>query len=510
MEQVFRACVLEARDHGQTVFLSSHILSEVDAVCDRVAMLHTGRIIQTGAMQSIRSAASVRVQATFAGDVPDVSGVEGVANATVSDHTLECDVTGSMQAVMAVLVQAGVTQVRTRESSLEELFLSLYGDDAADLAAASWPRRSPARRRWSWWSAPNDTVRAPTPRSPAARSRQVRTGPSRAAYTFGATVAVTASSYVSSFPSAASRHELAVSTGRDSGLAVLLGPVTSLETVGGYTVYKLFVFLTTIAALWSLLAATRLLRGEEDAGRWQIVLAGNTGATRTTAATLIGLGAAIGVVAAAVSIFTWLAGRDGHIGFGAGDSVVYAASIAVPAAVFAAVGAVTAQMGKTRRVAVGIGVVVIAASFVLRMIADSGSGTRWLAWATPFGWSENVHPFTRNNLVPFLPATLTVVALGLLTIVLAAPRDAGDGIVSGRENAAPREFGLRSPSGLARRLELPTLVAWGGGVFAAGVAFGIVAKATRPLLRARCATRWTARRRRVLRHEVRGRGVPPR
>ena len=137
MEQVFRACVLEARDRGQTVFLSSHILSEVDAVCDRIAMLHTGRIIQTGDLQSIRRAASVRVQATFAGDVPDVSGVDGVANATVSDHTLECDVTGSMQAVMAVLVQAGVTQVRTREPSLEELFLSLYGDDAADLAAAS-------------------------------------------------------------------------------------------------------------------------------------------------------------------------------------------------------------------------------------------------------------------------------------------------------------------------------------------------------------------------------------
>ena len=307
--------------------------------------------------------------------------------------------------------------------------------------------------------------------------RQVRTGAIACGLAFGATVAVTASSYVSSFPSAASRHELAVSTGRDSGLAVLLGPVTSLETVGGYTVYKLFVFLTTIAALWSLLAATRLLRGEEDAGRWQIVLAGNTRATRATAATLIGLGAAIGVVAAAVSIFTWLAGRDGHLGFGAGDSVVYAASIAVPAAVFAAVGAVTAQIGKTRRVAVGIGVVVIAASFVLRMIADSGSGTRWLAWVTPFGWSENVHPFTRNNLVPFLPATLTVVALGLLAIVLAARRDAGDGIVSGREDAAPREFGLRSPSGLARRLELPTLVAWCSGVFAAGVAFGIVAKA---------------------------------
>ena len=99
MEQVFRACVLEARDRGQTVFLSSHILSEVDAVCDRVAMLHAGRIIETGDLQSIRRAASVRVQATFTGAVPDLSGVEGVAEVAVADHTIECDVTGSMQRV---------------------------------------------------------------------------------------------------------------------------------------------------------------------------------------------------------------------------------------------------------------------------------------------------------------------------------------------------------------------------------------------------------------------------
>ena len=314
----------------------------------------------------------------------------------------------------------------------------------------------------------------PSPVAPSGRCGPVR---SRAAVAFGVTVAATASSYVSSFPSVASRHELAVSTGRDSGLAVLLGPVTSLDTVGGYTVYKLFVFLTTIAALWSLLAATRLLRGEEDAGRWQLVLAGNTRAAHATAATLVGLGAAIGVVAATVSIFTWLAGRDGDIGFGVGDSLVYAGSIAVPAVVFAAVGAVTAQLGKTRRVAAGIGVAVLAVSFVLRMIADSGSGTRWIAWTTPFGWSENVHPFTRNDLVPFVPAALTVVALGVLAIVLAAHRDAGDGIVSSRDDVAPRAFGLRSPAGLAARLELPMLGAWCGGVFAAGLAFGIVAKA---------------------------------
>ena len=63
MEQVFRECVREARDRGQTVLLSSHILSEVEAVCDRVAMLRAGRIIETGHLDVLRGLAAVRVHA---------------------------------------------------------------------------------------------------------------------------------------------------------------------------------------------------------------------------------------------------------------------------------------------------------------------------------------------------------------------------------------------------------------------------------------------------------------
>ena len=96
------------------------------------------------------------------------------------------------------------------------------------------------------------------------------------ALVFGGTIAASALSYVNSFPDAASRRQLAASTSGDAGISILLGPVTAIDTVGGYTVYKCFVFLTTIGALWGLLAATRLLRGEEDTGRWQLVLAGAT------------------------------------------------------------------------------------------------------------------------------------------------------------------------------------------------------------------------------------------
>jgi ABC-2 type transport system ATP-binding protein len=128
MEQVFRECVLEARDRGQTVFLSSHILSEVDAVCDRVAMLRAGRIIETGTLDELRGLAAVRVHARFTGAVPDLAVVEGVSHVRTDGATVECDVTGSIEPLLTVLAGAGVEHLTTREPSLEELFMHRYGD----------------------------------------------------------------------------------------------------------------------------------------------------------------------------------------------------------------------------------------------------------------------------------------------------------------------------------------------------------------------------------------------
>ena len=138
--------------------------------------------------------------------------------------------------------------------------------------------------------------------------RQVRISAVGWGLVFGATVASSALAYVSSFPDAASRHQLAATTGRDTGVSILLGPISSIDTVAGYTVYKCFVTVTTIAAIWALFAATRLPRGEEDTGRWQLTLSGGTRASRATVATLIGLGLAVAVVMAETTAFTALAG----------------------------------------------------------------------------------------------------------------------------------------------------------------------------------------------------------
>jgi ABC-2 type transport system ATP-binding protein len=135
MEQVFRDCVVEARDHGQTIFLSSHILSEVDAVCDRVAMLRAGKVIDTGRLADMRGLAAVRVRARFTGAVPDLAAIAGVAHVKVDGATVECDVTGSIEPLLHVLATAGVEHLTTREPSLEELFLHRYGDSSEPAAA---------------------------------------------------------------------------------------------------------------------------------------------------------------------------------------------------------------------------------------------------------------------------------------------------------------------------------------------------------------------------------------
>jgi ABC-2 type transport system permease protein len=333
-------------------------------------------------------------------------------------------------------------------------------------------------------SPPRQVVRAATSHSSTGPAitrrafRQVWIGAAMCAVAFGATAAGSALSYASTFASAASRHQLVATTSADAGLAVLLGPVTGVGTVGGYTVYKGFVFLTTIGAVWSALAATRLLRGEEDAGRWQLVLAGQTTPARATAATLSALAAAVGVIIGGTAALTLLAGRDPDVAFGSGDTLLYAVSVGMPVAVFAAVGAFTSQLCRNRRAATGTALGVISVAFVLRMIGDTGTDLHWVRWTTPFGWAELVRPFTGNDLVPLVPAALTVLGLGGAAILLASRRDAGDGVLATRDVARLRPFGLGSPFGLSLRLEMGVLIAWCIGAAATGGFLGIIAKLT--------------------------------
>jgi len=138
MEQVFRRCVRRAKDNGQTLFLSSHILSEVEAVCDRIGILRAGTLVELGTLESMKHLSAVSVEAVFDGTPPDVSRVPGVRGVDVQDHRLRCQVTGPIAPLVEALAGTGVQELLSREPSLEELFLAHYGrqEEESDVLVA--------------------------------------------------------------------------------------------------------------------------------------------------------------------------------------------------------------------------------------------------------------------------------------------------------------------------------------------------------------------------------------
>jgi ABC-2 type transport system ATP-binding protein len=126
-EQEFRRCVQEARQCGQTVFLSSHILSEVEALCDRVGILRAGRLVEVGTLESMWHLSSLAVEAVFTAAPPDLSGVSGVSHVAVHGQRVSLQVQGSTGPLIDALAGTGVQELVSREPSLEELFLAHYG-----------------------------------------------------------------------------------------------------------------------------------------------------------------------------------------------------------------------------------------------------------------------------------------------------------------------------------------------------------------------------------------------
>jgi len=126
MEVAFRESVREAKERGQTVFLSSHILSEVEALCDRVGILRAGRLVDQGTLSELRHLGAETIEIAFEGTVPDLTRVPGVRVTREGANAVRCEVNGSVGALIAALAGSSVVSLTTREPSLEEVFLHHY------------------------------------------------------------------------------------------------------------------------------------------------------------------------------------------------------------------------------------------------------------------------------------------------------------------------------------------------------------------------------------------------
>ena len=137
MEQVFRECVAEARDRGVTVLLSSHILSEVEALCERVTIIRSGRTVESGTLASMRHLSRTSITAELLGDPGDLSRIDGVADIQFDGSTLHCQVDSEhLGELIRVLGDTGVRSLVSKPPTLEELFLRHYEIDDGPAASS--------------------------------------------------------------------------------------------------------------------------------------------------------------------------------------------------------------------------------------------------------------------------------------------------------------------------------------------------------------------------------------
>ena len=442
MEVAFRQTVLEAKERGQTVFLSSHILSEVEALCDRVGILRRGRLVDEGTLAELRHLGAqtvevdVRRPAAGARPLPGVHVVHAGANA------LRFEVTGSIGPLIDALAHHEVVALTSREPSLEEIFLHHYDGERRPCrtsSARSRGGRSPTRA--SGRSRSRSCSRLSRPPTPSATGRRTRRSPTGSA---------------SCTPSARTRASASSTASRTTSSR-------SAATWPGASAAPLSIF----AAVWGLLAAVRAMRTEEDAGRQELVLAGVIGRGGAFVAALV----AIGVGAAVL----WLATFVGLVAarLPAGGSAYLALAVVAVVPVFVGVGALASQLAPNRRIALELGSGALAAAFLLRVVADTSSLTA-LRWATPLGWIEELRAFAGPRpVVLLLPLASSVLLLGLAALI-ALRRDVGSGLLQATGRRRRRDSACSGrppprPCAPSAAASLAWLLATGAFAFVLGV-----------------------------------------
>jgi len=131
LQDTFRELVIERKAQGTTVWLTSHVMSDVDRVADRVGLIDQGKLAQELTMDELRNQSSGNIDLTFPSpqDASAFDGVPGVSNVVAQGNALSFHVDGPVTALLARAAELGATGIRTKEHDLEDIFLSTYSNE---------------------------------------------------------------------------------------------------------------------------------------------------------------------------------------------------------------------------------------------------------------------------------------------------------------------------------------------------------------------------------------------
>ena len=252
-------------------------------------------------------------------------------------------------------------------------------------------------------------------------------------------------------------------------IRTLFGEPVALDDPGGFTVWRTGTALGVLLGVWALLTATWLLRGEEDAGRWTLLLAGRLRHGAAVAATLAVLTIALLLAGGAVAVAMIVAGAS------AGPAVLHASGLALTGVFFAGVGAVTAQVAGSRGTASGVAAGVLVGTLLLRMVGEGVGALGWLRWLSPFGLAALAAPFHADRVAPVLVLAAAAGTTQAAAALLATRRDVGAGLVDGAGTRPARLALLGSAPGFAMRRTLRPLAGWTIGVVGYFLLIGLLA-----------------------------------
>jgi ABC-2 type transport system permease protein len=260
----------------------------------------------------------------------------------------------------------------------------------------------------------------------------------------------------------------AAAVSRNNAAAIIFnGPAQGLDTVGGQVAFQTGTFGLIVMGLMSLFMLGRLTRGEEEAGRTDLLRSLPIGDRALPAAALITV-AGMAVTTGALVALTLVA-----LGLPTTGSVVFGLSFALFGLFMAALTLAVAQVTENTRVVYGIGGIVLGVAFVVRAVGDIGDGS--ISWLSPIGWAQKTRPFAGDQWWPFLVLVAATAGLAWGAAALARRRDVGAGLVAPRAGRPRAEPSLGTPLGLATRLQRGSVVGWTAGLVALAGAYGSVA-----------------------------------
>jgi ABC-2 type transport system permease protein len=298
--------------------------------------------------------------------------------------------------------------------------------------------------------------------------RQVRRGGLIVVALSGGVTALVAATYAQVVADPAAAGSLQALAGNPA-IRTLFGPPVGLDTAGGFTVWRVGTFLAVLLAAWSVLATTRVTRGEEDAGRWDMLLAGIIPLRAVLIRHLVAV-AAVPVAAGAAITVVLLAS-----GTAVSGAVVHGAGTGLLGVFFVAVAALAAQVFPSRTPATGSAIVVLGVSLLARMIGDGVTALGWLHWLSPFGLLTLSGPYVEDRVVPLVLLLVAAAVIAVGALAAADRREVREGLVASSPARRPRLGLLGGVSAFAVRRVLRPLAGWAIGIGAYYLLIGLTA-----------------------------------